>query len=75
MRVTLIKFIKCPFLRVEVVGPFLRVGAYSRGYLFNNFPDRLGAHSSGARLRGGGALTWGFTERLKTYRCSTNNEL
>ena len=36
---------KGPFLKAEVLGAYLRVGAYSRGRLFNNF--RLGGLPGG----------------------------
>ena len=29
------------------------MGSYSRGLLFDNFPDRLSSYSSGALFRGG----------------------
>ena len=34
---------KHPFAKEEVVGSYLRMGAYSRGRLFNNLADGVGA--------------------------------
>ena len=34
------------------MGAYLRVGAYLRGRLLNNFPNRMGAYQSGAIIRG-----------------------
>ena len=44
---------KPSFLAVEVVDAYLRMGAFSKGRLFNNFPDWMSVYSNGALIRGG----------------------
>ena len=61
-----------------MVGAYLRVGAFSREHLFNDFPNTVGANSNGA-LSGGGAYstTWsiefkdGF--KLRTHHNKPTN--
>ena len=43
---------KRPFLKVEGWALIRRVGAYSRGRLFNNFTSRVGAYSKGRLFEG-----------------------